>query len=658
MASPLSSVVVDFRAGFANLEKDLANINRQISGSASKMQSALSTIGKGMALAGVAVSIGAVTSAITDQIDKLDALSEQAVRTGISVNDLSKINFAGQMAGIDDMDTQINRLSKSINEAMSDTTSNQAAMFEALGISLTKTNGEVKNTTDILFEMADVFEEIPDGAQKAGLAMEIFGKSGAKMLNLFEGGSAQMKANMDSIKGSTQEAADMANEFNDNMDKLGAQAGELTKELTTAMLPTLIELQRAFMESSEVSAAWSAIIDVLVGAVKVLASAVIYLTYAVGEFLRTANLVANTLKNVVTGNVSGIVKDWGDRFNDMGEKSKQAANDISAVWSPTVKKAEEVTKKGSKALDDYNKKMAQIKERNKKGGADKLTDFEKALTSLEEKIYSAKQGATGNTAIGQLVRDLETGKIAVSEYEAELLAMKALEADAAIETQKHNEELAKGVERWQNLIEPTRAYRLELELMAEAYVSGALSADELALATKGLAEQQSKANDESKELINAIEGFGQDSAQAFADWCMGNEVSFTDMINSFINDLIRMIAYQNIFKPMFGYFGSAFGLNMLSTPASASVDSRAASTASAYSTPTLTGSSSAMPPPSSRSDEQAINITTVVNVEKGTSETKGDTSNQDAVALSKKLEAAVKDVIIKEKRAGGLLSNA
>ena len=109
---------------------------------------------------------------------------------------------------------------------------------------------------------------------------------------------------------------------------------------------------------------------------------------------------------------------------------------------------------------------------------------------------------------------------------------------------------------------------------------------------------------------------------------------------------------------MFGYFGSAFGLNMASAPVDVGVDSRAASTASKYTAPTLTGSSSAMPPPSSRSDEQAINITTVVNVEKGTSETKGDTSNQDAVALSKKLEAAVKDVIIKEKRAGGLLSNA
>jgi hypothetical protein len=657
MASPLSSVVVDFRAGFANLEKDLANINRQISGSASKMQSALSTIGKGMALAGVAVSINAVTNAITDQIDKLDALSEQAVRTGISVNELSKINFAGQMAGIDDMDTQINRLSKSINEAMTDTTSNQAAMFEALGISLTKTNGEVKNTTDILFEMADVFDEIPDGAQKAGLAMEIFGKSGAKMLNLFEGGSAQLQANMDSIKGSTQEAADMANEFNDNMDKLGAQAGELTKEITTAMLPTLIELQRAFMDSSEASAAWNAIIDVLVGAVKVLASAVIYLTYAVGEFLRTANLVANTLKNVATGNISGIVKDWGDRFNDMGAKSKEAANNISAVWSPTIKKAEEVTKKGSKALDDYNKKMAAIKERNKKGGADKLTDFEKALASLEEKIYSAKQGSTSNTAIGQLVRDLETGKIAVSEYEAELLAMKALEADAAIETQKHNDELAKGVERWQNLIEPTRAYRLELELMAEAYVQGSISADEMAIATSELAKQQKKANDESQDLINAIEGFGQDSAQAFADWCMGNEVSFSKMINSMIAELIKMVAYKNIFKPMFSYMGGMFGL-VMSAPVDPNVDSRAASGSTAYSTPTLTGSSSAMPPPSSRSDEQAINITTVVNVEKGTSETKGDTSNQDAVALSKKLEAAVKDVIIKEKRAGGLLSNA
>lgn len=657
MASPLSSVVVDFRAGFANLEKDLANINRQISSGASKMSSALSSIGKGLALAGVAMSMQAVTSAIQGQIDKLDELAKQAERTGISVNELSKLNFAGALSGVEDMDTQINRLSKSINTALSDTTSNQAAMFEALGISLTKTNGEVKSTTEILYDMADVFETIPDGAQKAGLAMEIFGKSGAKMLNLFKGGSDAMKASMGEIKGSTAEAAAMAVEFNDNMTRLSAKTGEFTKELTTAMLPSLIELQEAFLNSSAATEAMDVAIQAAVIGVKILASAFIALSAVIGEFVRNVGFAASAVKNLFTGNFSDIGKDFSARMKGMGDKSKEAANDIAKVWSPAIKKAEETAKKGSTALDDFNKKMAAIKERNKKGGADKLTDFEKALQSLEEKIYSAKQGSTGNTAIGQLVRDLETGKIAVSEYEAELLAMKALEADAAIETQKHNEELQKGVERWQNLIEPTRAYRLELELMAEAYVQGALTADELALATKGLAEQQKKAEDSSQDLINAIEGFGQDSAQAFADWCMGNEVSFSKMINSFIAEIIKMVAYKNIFKPMFGYFGSAFGLNMLSTPID-DPTSRALSGSTAYSAPTLTGASSAMPAPSSRSDDQAINITTVVNVEKGTSETKGDTSNQDAVALSKKLEAAVKDVIIKEKRAGGLLSNA
>jgi len=73
--------------------------------------------------------------------------------------------------------------------------------------------------------------------------------------------------------------------------------------------------------------------------------------------------------------------------------------------------------------------------------------------------------------------------------------------------------------------------------------------------------------DNFKKLQQTIEGWGRDSADAITDFALEGKASFSDMINSMIKDLLRMMIYQNITGPLFGsisggmksFFGSARG---------------------------------------------------------------------------------------------------
>lgn len=65
--------------------------------------------------------------------------------------------------------------------------------------------------------------------------------------------------------------------------------------------------------------------------------------------------------------------------------------------------------------------------------------------------------------------------------------------------------------------------------------------------------------DQFKELQEAIEGWGRDSADAIVDFCTKGENSFSDMIDSMIKDLMRMIVYQNLTKPLANMVSGAIG---------------------------------------------------------------------------------------------------
>jgi hypothetical protein len=140
------------------------------------------------ATAAAAALVGAVKSA-ADYGDQLDNMSQ---RTGVAVEELAKLQYAAKLS-----DTSSEALGKGIGNlsklmvAAAGGAEESSKLFEKFGINLRNADGTIRGTSDVLYDLADVFATMPDGPQKTALAMEFFGKKlGTELIPLLNAGEA------------------------------------------------------------------------------------------------------------------------------------------------------------------------------------------------------------------------------------------------------------------------------------------------------------------------------------------------------------------------------------------------------------------------------------------------------------------------------------
>jgi hypothetical protein len=118
-------------------------------------------------------------------------------------------------------------------------------LFEKFGINAAQyADGTIRGTSDVLYDLADVFATMPDGPQKTALAMEFFGKKlGQELIPLLNQGSEGLKAMADEaerlglVLNSAQAKA--AADFNDNLDRLGQLSKSVAVSIGNALIPAL-----------------------------------------------------------------------------------------------------------------------------------------------------------------------------------------------------------------------------------------------------------------------------------------------------------------------------------------------------------------------------------------------------------------------------------
>lgn len=122
---------------------------------------------------------------IKSSIDSADALDEMAQRTGIAVESLSLLVPAAELSAVstEKFEAGLKKLATGMLEAA--TGSEESAQnFDALGVAIQNQDGTLRDSEQVLLDLADRFQAMPDGAEKAALAVEIFGKAGAEMIPL------------------------------------------------------------------------------------------------------------------------------------------------------------------------------------------------------------------------------------------------------------------------------------------------------------------------------------------------------------------------------------------------------------------------------------------------------------------------------------------
>ena len=177
--------------------------------------------------------------------------------------------------------------------------------------------------------------------------------------------------------------------------------------------------------------------------------------------------------------------------------------------------------------------------------------------------YWRKAMESYNIAAGGKIAD--TGKTATDKAESTNKIIKNTKAtnEAAAATEKLSDATAEAKRIFDATRTPFEKYATTMEKLNELLKSGAIDQDTYGRASKqALADMNNaveKTKDGFEELQQAIEGWGKDSAEAIVDFAMTGKSSFSDMIQSMIKDLAKMILYQQIMKPLAGAISSFAG---------------------------------------------------------------------------------------------------
>jgi hypothetical protein len=232
----VSGIEVRFSGNTADLEKSVG-----------RAQGAISTFAKTAAasLAG-ALSVGMFVAAGNAAINYADKIDEMSEKVGMAAEELSALSYAAKVNGVsmEQLQTGLTMLIRSMGQG--------AEKFDALGVSIYESNGQLRSANDVLIDVAQKFSEMEDGVGKSQWALELFGRSGLNLIPVLNLGAkgiadATEEARLFGRVISEETAKDAA-KFNDNMTRLQEAMEGIALEITRDLLPSLIDLTEALLE--------------------------------------------------------------------------------------------------------------------------------------------------------------------------------------------------------------------------------------------------------------------------------------------------------------------------------------------------------------------------------------------------------------------------
>ena len=196
------------------------------------------------------VGLGA-TLVLKQFAGQIDDLAKASGRLGLTVNELQSLQFAAGQTGVssDELNKSLERFSRSIGETAQGIGSAKEE-FEQLGISVKNADGSLKPTTTLLNEVSDGLKDVSDPAERVRIAFDLFGRSGAKLINTLKGGSESLTELRDRFNditiALTEDQAKAVEAANDGFDRLGKTFVSFGQSITATVLPGIQHVAEAF----------------------------------------------------------------------------------------------------------------------------------------------------------------------------------------------------------------------------------------------------------------------------------------------------------------------------------------------------------------------------------------------------------------------------
>lgn len=237
--------------------KKLRQIEREAQARAQAIEGAFKNIAAGVAAAWSALNAVQSVKAVADYADQLSKLSQ---RTGVAVEGLAALSYAASLndATFDDLQNGLKGLSNKMLEAASKG-GEAAAAFDALGVKVTDGAGKLRPAEEVLLDIADAFRTMQDGAGKAALANKLMEESGVRLiptLNMGREGLAAMREESSRFDRALAELAPKAVELNDNLTRMQAQGRGAAAIIGNETIPVLNELAAEILKVGQQTQFW------------------------------------------------------------------------------------------------------------------------------------------------------------------------------------------------------------------------------------------------------------------------------------------------------------------------------------------------------------------------------------------------------------------
>lgn len=236
----------------------IAAVANDISGGAQKVADATRGIsvaagGAAVGMLGMAVSAGAAA-------DDINTLAKQS---GFGTDEIQKWQYAA-----DRMDVSVETIissARKMKKNMVSTSKDTIAAWEELGVAVTDSNGELRDSTTVFYEAVDALAQVENETQRDTLAMQLFGKSADEMAGIIDDGGTALKEMGAEAEASglilSQDALDGANAFNDGLDTLKAKAQQAFFSSGAALAENLLPMLDTLVEKMSVALSWIASLD-------------------------------------------------------------------------------------------------------------------------------------------------------------------------------------------------------------------------------------------------------------------------------------------------------------------------------------------------------------------------------------------------------------
>ena len=298
--------------------KRLGNSMQGVQGKVKNLKMAVGGLNTAFKALSAALVVGGFARFIQGSIDAADALGKLSTRTGIAADTLQGYVNAGKLADVSQkqLETGLKTLARTQFEA-SQGVKTYAEAYSALGVSVKGADGSLKGSDVLLGELADKFKDLPNGPEKAAVAMRLFGKSGADMITLLNGGSEGLEEFNYNL---SEEFAPRAELFNDTLTKIGFQFEGFRMQLMDQLLPALQVIAESFATLFDSENDWTSLFMIIEGGIRSVAVVLMALIKLFDRIIKSAVSSAKILKRVFTLDFKGALDEAGRYYQQFGQQ--------------------------------------------------------------------------------------------------------------------------------------------------------------------------------------------------------------------------------------------------------------------------------------------------------------------------------------------------